>query len=67
MINKVLTKVANDKRMSNGLILAGFAFSTISNILMFTGVYYLALHKGVELMEEQYYEQEVKNYGNKNS
>ena len=52
-MNKLLTSLANDRKKSTGIIVLGFALSTISNILIFTGVYYAALNKGAMLRDEE--------------
>lgn len=57
MVNKILGNLANNKRLAKGVIGTGVVISTLSNIAIFAGVYYLALHKGVELRDE-YYESE---------
>ena len=62
MMNKLLTKLANDSRLTKGVVGAGLAMSIISNVIIFVGVYYTALNKGVELRDEYYYQEEVKKY-----
>ena len=57
MVNKVLGRLANDKKLAKGVIGCGVLLTAISNIVTFAGVYYLAIHKGVELRDE-YYESE---------
>ena len=61
-MNKLLTKVANSSKLQKATVLSGCALATISNVLVFVGVYYIALKKGVELRDQYYYEEEVKNY-----
>ena len=61
MVNKVLSKLANSSGLAKGVVIAGVSLSTISNLAIFAGVYYLALRKGVELRDE-YYESEESNY-----
>ena len=51
MKNKALSAIANDKRLSGAVVVTGAALSIISNIAVFIGVYYLGVHKGVEVME----------------
>lgn len=49
-MNKALSKIANDKKVAWGVIGIGAALSVISNIVIFAGVYYTGVHKGVEVM-----------------
>lgn len=51
-MNKLLTKIANDSRLSTGIVMAGCALATISNVLIFTGVFYSALNRGFILGQE---------------
>ena len=57
MVNNILSKLANEDKISKSVIVFGAGISVISNILIFTGVYCLALRRGVELRDE-YYESE---------
>lgn len=57
MVNKVLTNLANNKKLAKGVIGGGIVLSALSDIIIFAGVYYLAIRKGVELRDE-YYESE---------
>lgn len=61
-MNKFLTKLVNNDKLSMGVVGAGLAMSIVSNVIVFVGVYYTALHKGVELREEYYYQEEVRRY-----
>ena len=61
-MNKLLTKIANNAMLSKSVIFTGLAMSAISNVVIFVGVYYTALRKGVELRDEEYYQEEVKKY-----
>lgn len=63
-MNKLLTKIANDAMLSKGVIFTGLALSIASNVITFVGVYYTALRKGVELRDEEYYQEEVRKYEN---
>ena len=57
MVNKCLSKLANNKTAAKCVIGIGMAFSTISNLTILAGIYYLAIRNGVELRDE-YYESE---------
>lgn len=61
-MNKLLTKIANSSKLQKATVLSGCTLATISNVLVFVGVYYIALKKGVELRDQYYYEEEVKKY-----
>ena len=61
MVNKVLSKLANNEKLAKGVVGGGVLLSTISNLVIFAGVYYLALRKGVELRDE-YYESEENDH-----
>lgn len=61
MVNKILGNLANNKSLAKGVIGTGVVISTLSNIVIFAGVYYLALRKGVELRDE-YYESEENDH-----
>ena len=50
VMNKALSKIANDRRLALGVIGIGAALSLISNIIIFAGVYYTGVAKGVEVM-----------------
>lgn len=63
-MNKLLTKIANNAMLSKSVIFTGLAMSAISNVAIFVGVYYTALRKGVELRDEEYYQEEVRKYEN---
>lgn len=63
-MNKLLTKIANDAMLSKGVIFTGLALSIAGNVITFVGVYYTALRKGVELRDEEYYQEEVRKYEN---
>lgn len=52
-MNKLLTTIANDRKLGLSVIAFGFALSTIGSILIFTGVYYTALNKGAMLRDEE--------------
>ena len=61
-MNKLLTKIANNSRLSTGIVMTGCALATISNILIFTGVFYTALNRGFVLGRESVdFEKEVGN------
>ena len=51
IMNKLLSRIANDEKMAKGVVAAGIALNTIANLMVFVGVYYTALRKGVELKE----------------
>lgn len=59
-MNKLLSKIANDGRFAKGVVAAGICLNTIANMMIFVGVYYTALRKGVEL-QEAWVEQEGNN------
>ena len=61
-MNKLLMKLANDERISKGVVLTGMAMSIVSNVIVFVGVYYTALHRGAEIRDEYYYQEEVRRY-----
>lgn len=61
-MNKLLTKMVNNEALSKGVVLTGLAMSIVSNVVVFVGVYYTALHRGAELRDEYYYQEEVKKY-----
>lgn len=50
-MNKLLTKLVNDEKLAKSVILGGVALQTISNLIIFVGVYYTAVRKGFELAE----------------
>lgn len=50
-MNKVLSKIANDRKLSTAVILGGTTLSIVSNIIIFVGVYYSGIRKGVMTME----------------
>lgn len=49
-MNKVLSKIANDEKLSMAVIAGGITLSIISNFAVFVGVYYSGVRKGVEVM-----------------
>ncbi len=49
-MNKILSKIANDKKLSTLVVLGGFALSAVSNIAIVAGIYYSGVRKGVEVM-----------------
>lgn len=51
-MNKLFTKLVNNTKLAKGVIVGGVALSTISNLVIFAGVYYMAIRKGFELAEE---------------
>lgn len=55
-MKNALTKLANDYRLSDATLFVGLGLSIVGNILVFTGVYYTALHRGVQL-RDAYYEE----------
>ena len=57
---KILDKLANNFMLSDTTMFIGVGLSIIGNILVFTGVYYTALHRGVALRDQYYEENEVK-------
>ena len=61
-MSKLLTKIANDTKLQKATVFTGFALATISNILVYVGLYYSALKKGVEVRDQYYYEEECKAY-----
>lgn len=61
-MNKLLSCLVNDEKIQKMVLVGGVALSAIANTAVFVGVYYLALHKGVELRDAYYYENEVKEY-----
>ena len=61
-MNKLLMKIANDNKLSVGILVAGAALSVVSQVLAYTGLYYTALHRGVSIRDEYYYEEECKAY-----
>lgn len=62
-VNKLLTKIANNAMLSKSVMFTGLAISIIGNVIAYTGLYYTALKKGVELRDEEYYQEEVNKYG----
>lgn len=50
-MNKLLSKIANDEKLAKGVVAAGITLNTIANLMIFVGVYYTALRKGVELKQ----------------
>ena len=50
-MNKLLSEIANNEKMAKGVVAAGIALNTVANLMIFVGVYYTALRKGVELKE----------------
>ena len=54
MVNKVLSSLANNKKLAKSVIGGGILLSAVSDIIIFAGVYYLAIRKGVELRDEYY-------------
>jgi hypothetical protein len=60
-MNKLLTKIVNDSKLQKVILGTGFTLATLSNLLIYVGVYYSALKKGVELRDE-YYESEENTY-----
>lgn len=62
-MNKLLTKIANNAMLSKSVMFTGLAISIIGNVIAYTGLYYTALKKGVELRDEEYYQEEVNKYG----
>lgn len=61
-MNKLLSNLANNEKLSTAVMLTGLGLSIAGNALMYIGVYYLALRKGVEIRDNFYYEEEVKKY-----
>lgn len=49
-MNKILSKIANDKKLSALVVLGGLTLSAVSNIALVVGVYYSGVRKGVEVM-----------------
>jgi len=49
-MNKILSKIANDKKLSALVVLGGLTLSAVSNIALIVGVYYSGVRKGVEVM-----------------
>ena len=62
-MNKLLTKIANNAMLSKSVIFTGLAISIVGNVITYTGLYYTALKRGVELRDEEYYQEEVNKYG----
>ena len=50
-MNKVLSKIATDEKLSKAVIIGGVALSVVSNIVIFVGVYYSGIRKGVMAMQ----------------
>lgn len=48
-MNNILGKIVNSKKLTIGIVAAGFALSTLGNILSLVGVYYAGIKKGVEV------------------
>ena len=61
-MKQMLTKLANNDKLSMGMIFSGIALSIVSNIIVFTGIYYTALGRGVCLMDEQAYQDSLNMY-----
>ena len=47
-MNKLLSKIATEKKLARSVTAGGFALSVLANTIIFVGVYYLGVHKGVE-------------------
>ena len=50
-MNKILSNIANDKKLSTAVIACGTALSIVSHIVIFLGVYYSGVRKGVTVMQ----------------
>lgn len=50
-MNKVLSKIANDEKLARCVIACGTALSIVSNIVIFVGVYYSGIRKGITVMQ----------------
>ena len=50
-MNKLLTMLVNDKKLTKGVVATSIAVSVISHIAIFTGVYFLGVNKGFEIGE----------------
>lgn len=50
IMNKALSKIANDRKLAGAVIGVGVLLSMLSNAIIFAGVYYTGVHKGVEVM-----------------
>jgi hypothetical protein len=48
-MNKLLTKIANNEKLAKGVVFVGMAMAVVSNVIVFTGVFYTGLHKGFEI------------------
>ncbi len=66
-MNNLLTRLANNDKVSTGMVYGGILLAAIANTLIFTGAHYSALKKGVEIRDEYYFEKEKsafeKKYG----
>lgn len=51
-MNKLLTSLVNNKKLAKGVIAGGVLLSAVSDLIIFAGVYYMAVRKGFELYEE---------------
>lgn len=60
-----LSRIANDEKAASALVFIGVALGTLAEILIFTGAHYQALHKGVEIRDDYYFEKEKKAYEEK--
>lgn len=50
-MNKVLSRIATDEKLSKAVIMSGTALSIVSNLIIFVGVYYSGIRKGVIAMQ----------------
>lgn len=51
-MNKLFTRLVNDKKLTRGVITCGVLMSTLSNLIVGVGIYYMAVRKGFEIYEE---------------
>ena len=61
-MNKLLNKLANNEKLSMGIIFGGAILSSMSLFVTLAGVFYFGLYKGAALTDEYYYQQELEKY-----
>ena len=64
-MNKLLTKLANSKKLQTTLMVTGSAIISVGSLLLMYGSYYLGVKNGVDARDEYYFAKEKEAYEKK--
>ncbi len=63
-MKNLINKIANDRKLSSAVAFIGMALGTACHIIALSAVFYNGMRKGVDKVEDYYYQQELERYNN---